>query len=167
MIVKNDEFSSKKTLSEWIRSARVPYLNFTRNLPSQILLASLAWVVGRKLDVTHIDLSNAFHTSICFSFVGLFMYAAYSNASIFLEDLLPEFSSWVRVQETAIKKKMTEDVNSRPSHIPIALAKITIKYRKTELLIGVAAVWIIEIALAGAVVASLISATNFIQSAAK
>lgn len=162
--MKNEELPKKKTLGGWAESARLPFLNFARNLPSQILLASLAWLVGRKLDINHFDISNTLHTSIFVSFVILFLYAAYANASIFIEDLLPDFSGWMREQETLIRERMSEETAAQRLHIPVALAKITVKNKKTELLIGVIVVWVIEIALSGAVVASLISASNFVQT---
>lgn len=140
-------------------SAREPYLNFLRNLGPQILISSLAWVLGSKLDFTKWDLSDAPTTIMFFGFLLLFLYAVYANTSIFLKAAFPTFEPWLRAQESNIKGTNT----SRPM-IPLLLFKAIFTYKKVEFfLVSIVSVCI-QFLIAGVFVSSIISALSIITA---
>ena len=65
--------------------ARGPFLEFLRNLTPQILLLSIAIIMGTKLDFTKFDLSNTWNTMPFILVVGTFFAAAIANMSMFIE----------------------------------------------------------------------------------
>lgn len=65
--------------------ARGPFLEFLRNLTPQILLLSIAIIMGAKLDLTKFDLSNTWSTMLFITVIGTFFAAAIANMFMFIE----------------------------------------------------------------------------------
>lgn len=65
--------------------ARGPFLEFLRNLTPQILLFSIAIIMGSKLDLTKFDLDNTWNTLPFIFFIGTFFAAAVANMFMFIE----------------------------------------------------------------------------------
>jgi hypothetical protein len=65
--------------------ARGPFLEFLRNLTPQILLFSIAIIMGTKLDLMKFDLSNTWSTMLFITFMGTFFAAAIANMFMFIE----------------------------------------------------------------------------------
>ena len=65
--------------------ARGPFLEFLRNLTPQILLLSIAIIMGTKFDPTKFDLSNTWNTMPFILVIGTFFAAAIANMLMFIE----------------------------------------------------------------------------------
>ena len=65
--------------------ARGPFLEFLRNLTPQILLFSIAIIMGSKLDLTKFDLGNTWNTLPFIFVMGTFFAAAVANMFMFIE----------------------------------------------------------------------------------
>jgi len=65
--------------------ARGPFLEFLRNLTPQILLLSIAIIMGTKLDLTKFDLSNTWNTMPFILVMGTFFAAVIANMFMFIE----------------------------------------------------------------------------------
>ncbi|MCX7131062.1 hypothetical protein [Aeromonas sp.] len=65
--------------------ARGPFLEFLRNLTPQILLLSIAIIMGTKLDLTKFDLSNTWNTMPFILVMCTFFAAAIANIFMFIE----------------------------------------------------------------------------------
>ena len=65
--------------------ARGPFLEFLRNLTPQILLFSIAVIMGTKLDLTKFDFSNTWNTMPFILVMGTFFAAAIANMFMFIE----------------------------------------------------------------------------------
>ncbi|WP_167544265.1 hypothetical protein [Duganella sacchari] len=72
-----------------LKEGRAAYLEFLRNLTPQILMLSLAFFVGRKIDFTQLDWAYATPTFIFYSFMLIAIFAAYANATLFMEKYSP------------------------------------------------------------------------------
>ncbi|HEY3431574.1 MAG TPA: hypothetical protein VGK09_03395 [Rhodocyclaceae bacterium] len=65
--------------------ARGPFLEFLRNLTPQILLFSIAIIMGSKLDLTKWDPGNTWNTLPFIFVMGTFFAAAVANMFMFIE----------------------------------------------------------------------------------
>lgn len=65
--------------------ARGPFLEFLRNLTPQILLLSIAIIMGTKFDLTKFDLGNTWNTMPFILVMGTFFAAAIANMFMFIE----------------------------------------------------------------------------------
>lgn len=90
------------SFGSWLSASRKHYLEFLRNLTPQILLASLAWMLALKLNFKVIDFGNAVPTAGFFIYLTAFGWAFWANATLFLENLFPEFIEWRKTKEGAL-----------------------------------------------------------------
>lgn len=148
------------SLSEWLRAARAPYLNFLRNLTPQVFLASLAWIIAYRLDFSRFDASNWLSTAGFYIFLTLFGYAVYSNITLFFSELFPGLSPWLKEYESSLK---TSGAPRR--RVPILLLKATVKERKLEMALAFIAITMVQFVLSGVLVASIGTAVSFIHHA--
>lgn len=65
--------------------ARSPFLEFLRNLTPQILLLSIAVIMGSKLDLNKFDISNTWNSLPFILVMGTFFAAAIANMFMFME----------------------------------------------------------------------------------
>ncbi|MEF2266842.1 hypothetical protein V3C40_08610 [Janthinobacterium sp. LS2A] len=82
-----------------LKDGRAFFLEFLRNLTPQILLLSLAFLLGGKLDFAKFDFNNLTSTLAFFFFLLLFGLAAYVNISLYMEKFYPikRFNRGVRL----------------------------------------------------------------------
>jgi hypothetical protein len=66
--------------------ARGAFLEFLRNLTPQILLCSIAILLGSKLDLTRFDVGNTLNTLPFIFVVATFVAAAIANLLMFIEN---------------------------------------------------------------------------------
>lgn len=151
---------SAPSLAEWLRNARGPYLNFLRNLTPQILLASLAWVLASKLNFTKVDFANYLPTIGFFAFFALFVYAVYSNISLFLSEVFPGLIPWIKEQENEL-----ESAGISRWRIPRHLLVAALKERKLEVTLAAFAMIMLQFVFAGVFVASIGAAVSLIRAA--
>jgi len=151
--------TSDVDVSKFLVDAREPYLNFLRNLGPQILVSSLAWVLGSKLDFTKWDVSNAPTTIMFFGFLLLFLYAIYANTSLFLKALFPTFESWIKAQEASIK-----GINTSRPMIPLLLFKAIFTHKKAEFFLVFLVSVFLQFLIAGVFVSSVVSSLGIIKA---
>lgn len=72
-----------------LNKGRGAFLEFLRNLTPQILLLSLCFFMGSKLNFSQMDFNNSTPTFIFFVFLFLAILAGWVNASIFMERFIP------------------------------------------------------------------------------
>ncbi|MDR2875398.1 MAG: hypothetical protein LBV44_05660 [Methylobacillus sp.] len=142
---------------DWLRTARDPYLSFLRNLTPQVFLASLAWIAASKLDFLKWDLSNLWQTAGFCILLILFGYSVWSNATVFLEELFLDFSSWLKDRKNFLKIQRV----SRFQRL-VLLIKMIIQEKKLEVLFALLAILATEIFFAGVIAISIANAANFI-----
>lgn len=68
---------------------RTAFLDFLRNLTPQVLLLSLAFVVGAKLDLDKIDMGNWLHTLVFLSILITAVLAGCANTTLFISKFAP------------------------------------------------------------------------------
>jgi len=66
-------------------NARAHFLEFLRNLTPQILLFSIAAILGSKLDIDKFDLRNTFGSLPFLVVMSTFFAAAFANITMFIE----------------------------------------------------------------------------------
>jgi len=133
-------------------------LNFLRNLTPQILLASLAWVLGSKLVFSRIDLTNCVTTFGFFAFLFLFGYASYSNITLFLAEVFPGLMPWIREQENALRI-----AGISRGRVPKLLCLGVLRERKIEIALAAFALVMLQFVLAGVLVSSIGAALSLIR----
>lgn len=147
-------------LSEWLRAARPHFLNFLRNLTPQVFLASMALITGSKLNFLKVDFENFGPTFAFFSFIFLFLYAAYANISTFFEELFPGLIPWARQQQ-----KQLHGSGVPRFRIPLLFLRAMYKEKRLlELALALCAIYMLQVVLAGVVATSIASATTFIRA---
>jgi hypothetical protein len=90
-----------------LKEGRAAFLEFLRNLTPQILLLSLAFLVGSKLDFTRLDFSNTTPTVIFFIFVIIALMAGWANVTLLMDRFAPmiRFRRGVRLIDKAASHK--------------------------------------------------------------
>lgn len=68
---------------------RAAFLDFLRNLTPQVLLLSLTFVVGAKLDLGKFDTSNWAQTLVFLSFLVTAVLAGWANTTLFISKFAP------------------------------------------------------------------------------
>lgn len=68
---------------------RAAFLDFLRNLTPQVLLLSLALVIGTKLDFDKVDVGNWLHTLTFLSIVITAVLAGCANTTLFISKFTP------------------------------------------------------------------------------
>jgi len=150
---------SEVAVSKFLVDAREPYLNFLRNLGPQILVSSLTWVLGLKLDFTKWDISNAPKTIMFFGFLFLFLYAVYANTSLFLKAVFPTFELWIKAQEANIK-----GTNTSRLMVPLLLFKAIFTHKKVEFFLVSLVSVLLQFLIAGVFVSSIVSSLGIIKA---
>lgn len=72
--------------------ARAPFLEFLRNLTPQVMLFSIAIVLGSKLDLSIFDFGNTWNTIPFLVVMATFFAAAIANMFMFMEGACRSFS---------------------------------------------------------------------------
>lgn len=72
-----------------LNEGRSAFLEFLRNLTPQILLLSLSFFLGEKLNFSKIDFNNFTVTFIFYVFLFLAILAGWANASMFMGKFVP------------------------------------------------------------------------------
>ena len=146
-----EKLSIPLSLGDWLKSSRVPYLNFLRNLTPQILLLSVAWRLASKLNFDEIDISNWVPTFGFYLFVVLAFYSAYASSSLFLAEAFPGFKGWIESQVDNIR-------NLKPGKRPLAFIKTILKERALEAFLAVFAIVMLEFVFSAILAFSLMQA---------
>lgn len=84
--------------------ARGPFLEFLRNLTPQILLFSIAIILGSKLDINKIDISNTLNSIPFILVVAVFFSAAIANMFMFIENSCKSVD-WIDEKSKKFHKK--------------------------------------------------------------
>lgn len=135
-----------------MREGRPAFLEFLRNLTPQILLLSLALLVGRKLDFSTFDWSNSTPTLIFFTFLIISLMAAWANATLFIEKFVP--LKRVGRKFRLVSKKCT--FKNR--------ARINIVWKKKWVFLeGILIFMLVEFCLAGVFVSAIATAQKMIM----
>ena len=81
---------------EHIRSCRVPFLDFLRNLTPQTILLSFVILMTTKIDFTHFhfNLNNIVVTLVFYLLLACFSFSVYANSTIFIEKCFPSLYAW-------------------------------------------------------------------------
>ncbi len=134
--------------------ARSPFLEFLRNLTPQILLFSIAIIMGSKLDLTKFDLGNTWNTLPFIFVIGMFFAAAVANMFMFIEGSCRSITD---IDEVS-KRLHSEGIKGVPhlKELGVLLFK-----RSRVLFIEVAvALLIVQIGFAVVVISSIQAASN-------
>ncbi|SHN36114.1 hypothetical protein SAMN05192549_108135 [Duganella sacchari] len=134
-----------------MKEGRAAYLEFLRNLTPQILMLSLAFFLGRKIDFTKFDWSYATPTFIFYAFMIIAVFAAYANATLFMEKFSPI---------TDMRKVVSRIVKTRKGHLRWKMQLVYFKRRWLVLFEALLMVFAIEFGLAGAFVTAVTSASK-------
>ena len=81
-----------------------PFLEFLRNLTPQILLLTIALLVGVKIDFTSFDFDNTIPTATFYIVLGVFLMSFYANSALLIESCL-ESIKWLPRFELELKVK--------------------------------------------------------------
>lgn len=134
-----------------LKDGRAAYLEFLRNLTPQILMLSLAFFLGRKIDFTRFDWAYTTPTFIFYSFLLIAIFAAYANATLFME----KYSSRLQVRR-GIQRIIKTQVGKKRWAMQLAYFR-----RKWIVLLEAMLLIIsIELAIAGAFIVALTSASK-------
>ncbi len=133
------------------------YLEFLRNLTSQTLLLSFAFIVGSKLDFSSIDLSNWLQTSIFYVLVFAFFAAVFCNSIQLFEGCYSDFGKLLNRCLAEAKITRMGKFSKFKFFLMVIFKK---KFIVLELII---VMFFLQIILAVIVVSSLISATQLMS----
>lgn len=133
-----------------LKEGRSAFLEFLRNLTPQILLLSLCFFMGKKLNFSKIDFGNFPPTFIFFIFLFLAILAGWANASIFMEKFVPLIR--VRRAMGLIGKKQSGKQ---------ARMRVTYAFKKKMVFLeGIFIIIIVEFGLAGVFISSVVTANR-------
>lgn len=147
------------TFSSWLTASRIPYLNFLRNLAPQVVLASLAWMLGLKLDFTTFDLRNSIPTVGFFVYLLAFGWSFWANSTLFLEDLFPQFGQWRATEESTLAKS-----GIRGWRFFTIFLRRVLKQRPLEGILSIAMLLFLEFVLAGVLASSIAATVNLLRA---
>lgn len=150
---------SAPSLAVWLRNARAPYLNFLRNLTPQIFLASLTLMTASKINFSQMVLSNILPALGTLIFCLLFIFSFYSNVTLFLSELFPDFTPWVRRYENSLKASHTPR-----NSVPVLIIKVILRERKLEVALGLASIFMVEFVFLGVIINSVNLALSLIKA---
>jgi hypothetical protein len=146
-----------KSPSSLLKSARDPFLKFLRNLTPQIFLASMAWIVGVKLNFYQRDFTNWLPTLMFFGFLVMFGYACYASASIFFEEAFADLNRWLKDQDQIIKQPREAEC-SKPK-----LFETIFRERKLDTAIAIIVIIFLELLFTGLIASSFVASVNFLN----
>lgn len=133
-----------------LKEGRSAFLEFLRNLTPQILLLSLCFFMGEKLNFSKIDFNNFPATFIFLFFLFLAILAGWANASIFMEKFVPLLR--IRRAMGLIGKK---DGRKRAR-----MRVIYASQKKMVFLEGILIITIVEFGLAGVFISAIATANR-------
>lgn len=153
-------FPPKQTIARWLEAARSPYLNFLRNLTPQIFLASMAWIYSNNLNFRVLSFSNWRPTIAFFVFVLMFLFAFYSNASLFFDEAFADLQKWLMDGKESGAFKATTFAQRRAT-----LFRLVVRDRKAELVTFFILFVVLQFVFVGVVASSVAAAVNFLRLA--
>ena len=133
-----------------LNEGRGAFLEFLRNLTPQILLLSLCFFMGSKLNFSQIDFNNSTPTFIFFVFLCLAILAGWVNASIFMERFIP-IARVRRAMGLIGKKKVNKKTRMKLFYV---LRKKMVFFE------GVIIILTVEFGLAGVLISAIATANK-------
>ena len=147
-----------RRLIKWLKFARDPYLDFLRNLTPQIFLASMAWVLREKLNLSVWDLDNSAITVGFYTFLLLFAYSFYANVSRFREKAFCEMNNWVE----KFQRRLNGVNVSSGIRFWLVIYKSFQKWG-AEIVISLAVLIALEFVFSGVLASSVATSINFLR----
>lgn len=135
-------------------SGKGPFLEFLRNLTPQILLFSIAIVLGTKLDLNRWDFSNTVGTLPFLFVMAVFFSAAIANMLNFLENSISSIE-WLDAESKALREQGIK----RWKHLRM-IASIFWKRGKLIFVEMIIAMLIVQVGFSVVFVSSIQAATN-------
>lgn len=134
-----------------LKEGRAAYLEFLRNLTPQILMLTLAFFLGQKIDFTQFDLAYTTPTLIFYSFLLIAIFAAYANATLFMEKYSPSLQ---------VRRGVQKIIKTRVGKQMWVMQLLYFRRRWIVLLEAMLLIFVVELAIAGAFIVALTSASK-------
>lgn len=78
-----------------LNGGRKHFLEFLRNLTPQVILLSIAMLLGARLDFSRFDINNIGMTFLFFAMLFSFLLAFYANSTLLYENCFGDLKKWV------------------------------------------------------------------------
>lgn len=141
-----------------LNEGRKAYLDFLSNLTPQILLFSIAFVIGSRLNFKQFDLSNTPLTLLFFLLLFLAILGMVANSLHFLDEYCQSISDL----EQGVKKRIGDTSPGTGKRFTTVISEAW-KLRKSlgvELIFSIAAVFV---AMIGVLIWALLDSTDLLQ----
>jgi hypothetical protein len=156
--IQNPSYSKENKL-HLLKDGRAAFLEFLRNLTSQTVFLSIAFVVGSKLDFRRLDFSNIAVTIIFWVPILIWALAAWANSSLFIE------KSLVAVERINRASRLLVYKHKKPRNLRLIQAALMYSWRNKKIFFAevILVMVIVEFGLVAVVVLAVTSATSLLN----